>query len=88
MQTMKNTLKALNKAKDICKGQHGLARAINLRLHSKVKRVKQQNVWSWLNESGVVPAEYCIPIEEATRGEVKAIHLRPDIFKLGYEVTK
>ena len=89
MFPMKNTIKALIRAKEICKSQHGLARAINNRLiHQSVKPVKQQNVWSWINETGSVPPEYCIPIEEATGGVVKAIHLRPDVFKLGYAVEK
>lgn len=86
---MKNTQKALIRAVDICKGQSALARGINENLiHHSVKSVTQQRVWSWINKSEVVPAEYCIPIERATNGIVKAIFLRPDVFGLGYVVTK
>lgn len=85
---MTNSKTALIKATEICKGQHGLARAINHRINKCVKPVLQQNVWSWINESGLVPAQYCIPIEEATDGAIKAIQLRPDVFKLDYVVTE
>jgi DNA-binding transcriptional regulator YdaS (Cro superfamily) len=85
---MKNTIKALTRAKDYCKSQHGLARAINRHLnHKSVKPVRQQHVYNWL-KGARLPSQYCIPIERATNGEVKAIHLRPDTFLLGYEVTK
>ena len=85
---MKNTTRALTRAVTICKSQHGLARAINKRLiHKSINRVKQQNIYNWL-QGARIPAEYCIPIEEATESAVKAIQLRPDVFKLDYTVTK
>ena len=45
--------------------------------------VKQQNIWSWLYESGVVPAEHVLLIETVTRdkGDLVSRHdLRPDIY--------
>ena len=66
---MKNPLQ---KAVEITGGQTGLAKLIGIR---------QSHVWNWLNRSlGIVPAEYCIKIEQATRGLVTRYDLRPDVF--------
>jgi len=60
---------ALKKAVEIVGSQSELARRIG---------VKQQNIWSWLNRP--VPAEFVIPIERATDGQVTRHELRPDIY--------
>jgi DNA-binding transcriptional regulator YdaS (Cro superfamily) len=64
-------ISALARAVRICGSQSELARRI---------RVKQQNVWSWLNKSKRVPAEACKAIEDATGGQVTCHELRPDVF--------
>jgi len=62
----------LEKAVEVCGGQTALARAIG---------VQQPHVWNWLNRAhGVVPAEYCMKIEAATKGAVTRYELRPDVF--------
>jgi len=62
----------LQKAVDITGGQTSLAKLI---------KVRQSHVWNWLNRSlGVVPAEYCIKIEQATNSAVTRYELRPDVF--------
>ncbi|EHV9838007.1 TPA: Cro/Cl family transcriptional regulator [Vibrio vulnificus] len=69
MDMFNTTQKPLRRAIDLVGGQ--LARAINS---------KQQNVWFWLNKSGRVPAEFVLPIEQATQGQVTRPQLRPDIY--------
>lgn len=62
----------LESAIELCGGQTALAKAIG---------VQQPHVWNWLNRShGVVPAEHCIKIEEATGGKISRYDLRPDVF--------
>ena len=61
MEVFNMTQKHLRRAIDLVGGQSALARAINS---------KQQNVWFWLNKSGRVPAEFVLPIEQATQGQV------------------
>lgn len=91
---MKNSIKKLREAIDICGGQRGLARAINALLHKQVKPINQQRIQRWTIEptddrpEAKVAAEYAVPIELATDGKVRAIYLRPDVFPLGYEVKK
>ena len=77
---MKNTMKALARAIEICGGQHALARAVNKRISAPTNPIKQQNVWHWLNKSYFVPSEYCVAIEGATGDEVTREQLRPDVF--------
>ncbi|MFA5494229.1 MAG: helix-turn-helix domain-containing protein [Porticoccaceae bacterium] len=71
MDLSPQTQEQLKRAIDLLGGQSALARAIN---------TKQQNVWFWLNKSGRVPAEFVLPIEQATGGEVTRTQLRPDIY--------
>ncbi|MBS2140057.1 helix-turn-helix domain-containing protein [Escherichia coli] len=52
-------------------GQTALSQALNS---------KRENVWFWLNKSGRVPAEFVLPIEQATQGQVTRSQLRPDIY--------
>lgn len=61
----------LEKAVQVAGSQSALAHAIG---------VKQQHVWHWLNRAGQIPAEYAIPIEQATGGVVTRHDLRPDIY--------
>lgn len=42
--------------------------------------VVQSAVSNWRTRNSGVPAERCIPIEEATNGVVTRYELRPDIF--------
>ncbi len=72
---------ALKKAVDVMRFQRQLAVAIG---------TKQQNVWSWLHVTGVVPAEYVLAIEKATkeRGSIVTRHeLRPDIYPMESEAA-
>ncbi len=62
---------ALAKAIEIVGGQTQLARLLG---------VKQANVWHWLNRAERIPAEYVLPIEKATGGQVGRHMLRPDLF--------
>ncbi len=60
-----------------------LERAIKI-IGSQVKLAKilgkrQSSIWNWL-KSGRVAAEYAIPIEQATGGQVTRHELRPDIY--------
>ncbi len=43
--------------------------------------VKQPTVWRWLHGGGV-DARYVMPIVNATRGEVRADEIRPDLAEL------
>lgn len=61
----------IDKAVKICGSQTALANIVG---------VKQQYVWNWLNKNKSVPAEYVIPIEKATKGEITRHELRPDIY--------
>lgn len=65
---------ALLRACEIAGGQTALARVIG-------GKVRQGHIWYWLNTDGAaLPAEYCITVENATRGEVSRYDLRPDVF--------
>jgi len=66
--TQKHLLKAIN---ILGGGQSVLTRTINTTL---------QNVWFWLNKSGRVPAEFVLPIVQATQGQVIRSQLRPDTY--------
>ena len=63
--------KTLMQAIKILGSQKALASAIE---------VKQQNISSWLKTR--VPAEFVIPIEKATKGNVSRHQLRLDIYPL------
>ena len=63
---------ALQRAVDIAGSQAKLADLIG---------AKQQYIWHWLHKAKLgVPAEYVIPIEQATEGKVPRHELRPDIY--------
>lgn len=61
----------LEQAVKILGGQSATARALG---------VSQPNVYYWLHQAKVVPAEYAIPIELATKGAVTRHDLRPDLY--------
>lgn len=62
---------ALHKAIDMLGTQSAAAAAIG---------IKQQSVSDVVRTGKRVPAEWCIPLERATRGEVTRHQLRPDIY--------
>lgn len=41
-----------------------------------------QAVYKWWKSNRGIPAEYCLKIEQATKGEVTRYDLRPDVFGL------
>ena len=61
----------LDRAIDICGSQKSLAKKI---------RVSPVFVSQMNNGVKAIPARLCIPIEDATNGEVTRYDLRPDIF--------
>lgn len=44
--------------------------------------IKPQSAIEIINNGGRVPAEWCIPLERATEGQVSRNELRPDIYPL------
>lgn len=68
---------ALHSAIQIAGGQAQLARQINAMTG---RPVRQGHVWAWLHRTGVIPAEYAIPIEQITAGKVSRHDLRPDLY--------
>lgn len=64
----------LQKAIKVMGNQSALARSVG---------IKQQNVSWWVNRSGIIPAEYVLLIEEATREAGNIVtrqELRSDIY--------
>jgi DNA-binding transcriptional regulator YdaS (Cro superfamily) len=74
---MSHELTSLQRAVDLSGGQAGLAKRLSER---KGLGIKQGHVWYWLNKSKRVPAEYAVPVEEITDGQVSRYDLRPDVF--------
>lgn len=62
---------ALESAVGLLGGQSATARLIG---------VSQQSIWAALNTRKRVPAEWCLPIERATGGQVTRHQLRPDLY--------
>ena len=60
-----------------CGGQAALARALSAALETKIS---QQRVWNTLHRDPVIPAEWCLAIEQATGGAVSRHALRPDLY--------
>lgn len=60
----------INKAVEIVGSQNKLAKILGKR---------QSVIWAWLKR-GYISAEYAIPIEHATGGQVTRHELRPDIY--------
>lgn len=65
-------------------GIAALARAIgiigNQTATAAVVKRTPQAVSEIVRRGKAVPAEWCLPIEEATQGQVTRQHLRPDLF--------
>ena len=70
---LEKEMRALKRAIAIAGSQSALARIIG---------VNQQNVNHWLLKGSRVPAEYVIPIERASYGQVKRHELRPDLYPI------
>lgn len=66
-------LEALRRAVEILGSQGKAAAAIG---------VRQQTVSELLKVGKKVPAEWCIPLERATAGEVTRHELRPDLYPI------
>lgn len=62
---------ALERAVELAGSQSALGRLIGK---------DQGAVWSWLNITKKVPAEFVIPIELAVEGQVTRQQLRPDLY--------
>ena len=62
---------ALEKAIRVMGTQAALASSIG---------ASQQRVSSWIKRGMAVPAEFVLPIERATRGQVTRHELRPDLY--------
>lgn len=61
---------AIERAVKIAGSQKKLAQMIG---------VSQPNVWSWLHNKKRVSPERVLPIVKATKGQVKAFQIRPDL---------
>jgi len=64
-------LAALHRAKDILGSQQAVADAVG---------VKQPSVHGILTHGKKVPAEWCLPLEKATNGQITRHQLRPDLY--------
>lgn len=75
-QTIKplSPLQALQKAVDTAGGQTELAKSID----PTQKKLKQQNIWTWLNRDQKTSAKWVVKVSQATG--VPCHELRPDIF--------
>jgi len=74
---MKTKSSVLKDAVDYAGGQTAFARLVSQFLP---KPISQKHVWNWLYRDRRIAAEYCLPIETATQGAVKASMLRPDLW--------
>ena len=71
-------MNALDRVIEICETQAELARRVKERGHPALK---QQHIWNWIHRAGgVVPAEYCLAVEDSVDGEVTRYDLRPDVY--------
>ena len=48
---------------------------------AEVLKVHQPSVTKWLYELEPLPIKHAIQIEYLTKGKIKAVELRPDVFK-------
>lgn len=67
-------LEALQQAVDIAGGQTELAKIID----PTQKKLKQQNIWTWLNRDKKISARWVVKVSQVTG--VPCHELRPDIF--------
>lgn len=70
--------RAIKAAVAFAGGQSALAKALKAKGHDEVT---QSHVWNWLNRDHKAPGNVCLDIEKITKKKVKAVELRPDIFK-------
>ena len=68
---MSESIEALRAAKDILGSERAVASVVG---------VKQPSVNYILNAGKKVPAEWCIPLEQATGGKITRHQLRPDLY--------
>lgn len=68
---------ALSDAAKIVGGQTALAERLTVALG---RPVSQQWVSAVINRDQPVPAEWCLPIEEATKRKKRRYHFRPDLY--------
>lgn len=62
---------------DYCGNQEKLAEQLSLILG---KLIRQSHITKWRNKTEVIPDYVCRPIEQITKGLVKAHELRPDLW--------
>lgn len=74
----RSMLDGLQEAISKAGGQSALAKLLRDQQGEGATKPQQGHVWSWLNESGRVPAEWVIPIERATG--VPRSKIRPDLY--------
>lgn len=74
LKTPLSPLEALEKAVEAAGGQTELAKLID----PDQKKVKQQNIWTWLNRDKKTSAKWAAKVSQATG--VPCHELRPDIF--------
>ncbi|PLT21536.1 transcriptional regulator [Psychrobacter sp. MES7-P7E] len=67
-------LEALQKAVETAGGQTELAKSID----PNQEKLKQQNIWNWLNRDKKTSAKWVVKVSQATG--VSCHELRPDIF--------
>lgn len=67
-------IEALIRATEIVGGQAELAR---------ISGLKQPSISRQMSRGKKVPAEWCLPIEQATGGKISRHDLRPDIYPPG-----
>jgi DNA-binding transcriptional regulator YdaS (Cro superfamily) len=75
----RKSVSPIEKAIRAANGQTELARLLSAHLG---RPVRQGNVWSWLNRTKRVPAEFALPIEIVTGGKVTRHELRPDLYPI------
>jgi DNA-binding transcriptional regulator YdaS (Cro superfamily) len=76
------TMSPLQSAIELAGGQSALAaRVTELMQLPQEKRIKQQDIWRWLNRAdGRVPPEYCVATAQAIEFKKTPHDLRPDIY--------
>lgn len=76
-KTLSPDKEALADAVRIVGGQTALAEMLSAALD---RPVSQQWVSAVINRDQAVPAEWCLPLEEATKRKKRRYHFRPDLY--------
>lgn len=79
------TVLSLQRAVLSVNGQTALAKLLT---SATGKNIRQGHIWSWLNRTKQVPAEYVLPIERVTGGQVSRHELRPDLYPIEPRKTR